>query len=279
MSEHKAPGDATSRRAVATVNGATISVGDIEAVVRRSAQAPKKVLALLVAERLLTEEAYKRGFDADSEVVQVGKQAAVQELLIERVERQTRVDGADLEAAYQRELSRFQQPERRGSVHVLAKLNPGADAKTQLAAEQLAREAIAAFRKEGDSEQLLERFRRRSSMALGVMTERLPPMGREDAIETPYKEALFSLPTLGVVQEPIRTSYGWHAIYLTEIQPAQMRGLTEVAELLRPQVQQEKRAAQVKTLIERARRSAKIVPHASAIQWLMNADLSAVFQQ
>lgn len=273
------PGDATSRRAVAVVNGATISVGDIEKVVRRSGQTPLKALALLEAERLLVEEAYRRGFDADPEVVQVGKQAAVQELLIERVERQTRVNDEDLEAAYERERSRFQQPERRVSVHVLAKLKRGADAKTQQAAVQLAREAIAAFKKEGDSEQLLARFRGRASTALGVITERLPPMGRDDAIEAPYKEALFSLGKPGVVGEPIRTSYGWHAIYLTEIVPAQKRSLTEVSQRLKPQVQQEKRTARVKALIEQARRSAKTVYYASAIQWLMNADLSAVFQQ
>jgi peptidyl-prolyl cis-trans isomerase C len=279
MSEYQAPDDATGRRAVAIVNGAPISVGDIEAFVRRSGQTPRKALALLEAERLLIEEAYKRGFDADPEVVQVGKQAAVQALLIERVEGQTRVTDADLEAAYQRELSRFQQPERRLSVHVLAKLNRDADAKTQQAAEQLAREAIAAFRKEGDSEQLLARFRGRASTPLGVITERLPPMGRDDAIEAPYKEALFSLDKPGVVEKPIRTSYGWHAIYLTEIRPAQKRTLAEVGDLLKPQVQQAKRTVQVKALIQQASRSAKTVPNASEIQWLINADLSAVFQQ
>jgi hypothetical protein len=260
------------------VNGSPVSLSEVEAVVRRSNQTPRQALRSLEAEQLLMQEADKSGYYADPEVAFVGKQAAVQQLLIEQVEQQVRVTDEDLEAAYERDRSRFQQPERRASVHILAKLRPTVNAQAERQAEALAREAIAAFAKTAEVEAALALFRDRSSNTVAIVAEHLPPISRDAAIAAEYKEALFSQPGPGVIKQPIRTSYGWHAIYLTEIIPAITRSLQEVTDLLAPQIKREKQYARMQSLLDRARRSTRIVKDQSAIQWLMNAELSAVFQ-
>jgi parvulin-like peptidyl-prolyl isomerase len=70
----------------------------------------------------------------------------------------------------------------------------------------------------------------------------------------PYLAALFSLSAPGVVLEPVRTIFGWHAIRVTEIVPAESVPYEKAAEQLRGELLLARRQARVETLIAELRK-------------------------
>lgn len=258
----------------ALVNGEPITAAELEALIRRSSLSPRQALDRLEVERLLMEEAEKRGFDANEEVERVGEQAAVQQLLIEQVERAANVTDDEVAAVY--EASRL-RAERRASVHVLAKLDRGADAQSQREAEQFAREAIAAFAKTKDVKQVLDEFKSRKSKQFQVVIEQLPPYSREASLAAEFKEALFSQASTGVVPHPVRTKYGWHAIYITQIIAPPATSLQQAESVLRPRILLQKRTALMRDFLDKLRGSYKVVRNETAIEWFKKADLPALF--
>lgn len=264
------------RRALAFVDNVPILINEVEALVLRASIAPRQALTLLETERLLYAEAERRGYASDPEIELITKQTAVQQLLIDRIEKAVSLSGDELESAYER--NQREHSELRGSLHVLAKLNKNASPASMKTAQQIAREAIASFSREPNPDRVLEIFGRRDSAEIRVVTERLPLISKYDAFAPEYKEALFSLSRPGVVPQPVRTSFGWHAIYLTEIKPVQTSDGQKTEELGQSPLLIEKRTKALTDMLEKARRSAQIVENSVDIQWVMNAKALDIFQ-
>ena len=63
------------------------------------------------------------------------------------------------------------------------------------------------------------------------------PLARAEGMFVPeFSRALFSQSGLGVVPEPVRTQFGYHAILVTEIVPARGTPRSEALELLQAEL-------------------------------------------
>ncbi len=256
---------------VATVSGSVITSTDVKRVMQDLGISAAEALSRLEAERLLMGEAERLGFGRHRQVALVAKRAAVQALLAERVEA-AEVSDAELEEAYQKHLDRFRRPELRGSVHVLAKLGRGASQEVSRAGERFAREAIAAFERAQDPESVLATFRKRESDLFEVVVERIPPIPKDAPFATEFKDAVFGRAKTGAVPHPVRTDFGWHAVVVTEIQPAKTLGLERAAEVLRPHLESEKRKGRLKELLSELRGRVKVVRNEATVDWALSAD-------
>jgi parvulin-like peptidyl-prolyl isomerase len=220
---------------ISTVHGYAITVAEVRDLVAGSDLSAPEALRRLQAERLLMVEAERRGFSHGAAVDQVARQALVQSLL-QRVTDQATASDEELHAAYERAKSRFERPERRVAVHVLAKLPKKATPEAQAAAREFAARMIEPLTQATDIKTFLGSTGQIRSPHFKVVAEKLPAFHLGTALVEPFLKAAFELTEPGVVPHPVQTSYGWHAIRVLEIRPAESTPYAEAIEQLRPEV-------------------------------------------
>ncbi len=262
---------------VAVVDGSRIALREVRELVRRSALSSREALDRLVAERLLMQEARRRGFADVAEVRHVGEQAAVQAVLIEEAD-SLAVAEEELRKAYEAAHDRFHVPEKRETIHLLVRMPADAAPELSRAGEAVAGEAVDALAYAGVEEaaRILEQLRGQHGADFKIRVEKLPPFGRTGRLVKEYEDAMFELSEAGVVPRPVRTRFGWHAIYLTAIHPEQHWSFEEAAGQLRAEILLEKRKKRMEVFFDRLRTNADIQTDESAVEWLLQARLSVL---
>lgn len=239
---------------VSTVNGEPIALTEVEALVRDSHLSPPEALRRLQAERLLMAEAARRGVRGDREVWQVTRQALAQALLDEEAAK-VHVSDSELRAAYEREHARFDYPERRASLHVLAVVETPEQDKTAYA---FIRRVLDEMATSADPESVWRRYQVKVEPDLRVSAERIPAVDRGAPFVKPYLDALFGVTVPGVVGQPVRTRFGWHAIIVTSITPASHKSLEDASAELREEISRAKRQAHTEELLGALRREVPV---------------------
>jgi hypothetical protein len=237
---------------VSTVEGFPITVADVKHIVDESDLTPEEALRRLQAERLLMVEAEGRGFTGDSEVAWTARQAAVQALL-DQIEASAVITDADLLAAYDKAGPRFVRPELRASVHVLARLPKSAAPAVEAAAKAFIERKIAELGSAADPSAFARSLAGQRTPEFEIIAETLPPYPKAGRLDPAYASALFSLPSPGIVATPVRTSFGWHAVRVTSIEPEHRTPHEEAYKQLRPELLVERRSQLVDAAIDAAR--------------------------
>ncbi|HEY2734604.1 MAG TPA: peptidylprolyl isomerase, partial [Polyangiales bacterium] len=196
-----------------------ISAAEVERLARAGGMSASAALARLEAQQLLAAEAARRGYDKQAETVRVDKQALVQSLLERDIESE-QVDETEVSAAYVRSRARFETPEKRKATHVLAYLPKHADDAALAAGRAFAENAIRQLMAADDLDAVLSQLKASKSPLFAVKVERLPAVAHDGSFAPEFESALFALPRPGVVPIPVKTEFGWHAIVVTEIDPA-----------------------------------------------------------
>lgn len=244
-------GDVVSR-----VNGSAIGLDEVVRLSDVGELHPELALSRLQAERLLGQEAERRGYGTSARTRDVVRQAQVQQLLQEAVE-SLEVGPEAIEAEYRAQLSRFQRPEKRAATHVLARLPADADKRTLRAAQTFIAHTIEALRATDDRAEVFAAAQREQGEPFEVVLEELPSAGYE-AYVPEFSQALFSLEQPGVVDEPVRTSFGIHAIVVTAITPAATVPESVAFETLRKELSAKLRKERMDTLLTELRGHARV---------------------
>lgn len=244
---------------VSTVNGHPILISDVQALMKASTLSAREALERLQAEQLLMAEAERRGI-AGAAIDLVAERARVQALL-DREAAANVATQREVRAAYEKDV-RFHMPERRLPFHVLARVSQTATDSEVAAARAIAVKAIQDLR----SMDIAAVEARYSTTIDGVKvkTERLPPTRRESAFLKEFLDAVFSLSAPGVVPEPVRTKFGWHAIRVLEITAPRDAPYEEAEKVLRVEITTKKQADAVSALLTDVRHAnpVKLVPDA-----------------
>ncbi len=247
---------------VSTVDGWPIDVALVRDAARAAEVPPRVALSRLEDEALLAARAERAGLGDDPEVVRGSRRAAVQALLEREVEARVTadaIDPAELEAAYAAAPERFARPERRRSVHVLARVPDGAPSSVDDAAEAWIRELHARLSRSERPEADVLALRRRAEAdePFAITIEEVPPLSRTDAADPSYLAALFATPSPGVTPEPVRSAFGWHAVVVTEIVPAWHADHDEAIGILRDERLAALRAARLEELVRELAQQAR----------------------
>jgi hypothetical protein len=229
---------------VSTVDGHAISIADVQAVMRASSLSAREALDRLQAEQLLMAEAERRGISGAA-IQQVEERAAVQALLDGEAAKRLASDG-DVRAVYEAD-PRFHVPELRTTVHVLARVSEQASEREARAAYAVAKKAVEDLRTQEIS--AVQARYTGSVDTVAVKTEQLPPIDRNAAFVPEYLAGTFSIPAAGVVPEPVRTKFGWHAIRVLEIAAARETPFEEAAAVLRSELSIKKQTEGVNSLL------------------------------
>ncbi|HVR81400.1 MAG TPA: SurA N-terminal domain-containing protein [Luteimonas sp.] len=138
-------------------------------------------------------------------------------------------DDAALRQRYDQEKARFVEPEQRLASHILIKVDAGASAAVQKAAEQKAAQLAEQARQPSADFAALARANSDDSgskvgggdlgwVAKGVMVK-------------PFEEALFKMQP-GAIVGPVKTDFGWHVIQLREVKAGTQVPFEQVREQL-----------------------------------------------
>jgi parvulin-like peptidyl-prolyl isomerase len=257
---------------VATVNGAPITLRELQLFVDRSGLSPRAALERLEAELILAGEAQRRGYAETAPVDETVRQAEVQALLIRDIE-SIAVGPEELAAAYAGSGERFDAPERRLSTHVLAALPKQPTTEQEQAAERFAREAIQRLDQSSDPRSTLAALKQTKSALFTVTVEQLPPTARNGPFVAEYMSALFSTSAPGVVPQPARTMFGWHAIVVTEIQPPHRVDREDAERELKQELELAARKRALEQLVRKLQGAARISYERSASSALATLEL------
>jgi hypothetical protein len=247
---------------VSTVDGVAITVADVQRIVDATGMQPREALHKLQSEALLIGEAERRGYSASRAASHVKVQAEVQAFLAHDIE-SVRATEEEIRAELVRQKARFEIPEKRQSLHVLALLPKKATPAQDKAAHDFIAEICRAFGTVDDPEIVLADVQARSDKPPGVRVEHLPAVANDGSFVQPFLDAMFSLPAPGPVPTPVKTEYGWHAIVLTKIIAPVVTPKQEARAAVTTEIETRKRKVALDALIARLRSDVPVVTDAS----------------
>jgi peptidyl-prolyl cis-trans isomerase D len=148
------------------------------------------------------------------------------ELRLEALAAQQELSDADLRAAYEKDKSRLEVPEKRHARHILI---TGKDDATALA---LAQQVLAQVKSGKDFGELAKQYSQDPGSAqnggdLG--------WAERSTFVKPFADALYAM-KVGEIAGPVKTQYGYHIIRLDEIQPGKAKSFEEARPELEAQV-------------------------------------------
>ncbi len=145
------------------------------------------------------------------------------------------VDESALRRRYELEKANFSTPEQRKVSHIMIQVPPGADDKEVEAARQRIMALREAVISGADFATVAtESSEDPGSAGLGGDLGFITP----GAMDKAFEDAAFSLQP-GVVSEPVRSSFGFHLILVTDIKPGGTKSFEEVRDELRRAYQQD----------------------------------------
>ncbi|MDH3201976.1 MAG: peptidylprolyl isomerase [Myxococcales bacterium] len=252
---------------VATVGGHAIGAPDVRERVTLDGVSAKDALGALVEEELLIQEAQRTGLSEDPEAMRAVDRMIVRAFLrdLERENTPEGISNQQVRADFERHREQFQLLERRASWHVLVKADT-------VKARELAAGILDEARQADDPREVFERYAEGAAddLDVPVVVEELPPISIKADIEKPYKDKLFAAKTLGPLTEPVRTSYGWHAIVLTEIQPGAVRTLGDVEDEIRDRLSRKRRFEKLVEVVKRLEAEDRVVYNQAVVERLMS---------
>jgi parvulin-like peptidyl-prolyl isomerase len=233
-------------RPVARVGGRSIGSAEVEDLAAAEAIDIEDALQRLIDQELLAQEAERLGFTVDRDGERTIERLMVRAMLHEMEKENTpeSISEKELREDYAVYEDKFRIPERRRTWHILVK-DKGDEA------EALAASILRELQRAQDPHTVFERYADGApqGIELEVLAEELPPVTEKAGLEKSYKDAIFAAKSTGPLKSLVETSYGWHAIVVAEILPAEQLSMSDVEEASRLRISQGKRTAMlVKTV-------------------------------
>ncbi len=226
--------DMSDNQVAAYVGMSRVSLAELKHLVQDLGADIKTMLTRLERERLLYLHARTLGIHRRAALTHAFDQALVRAWLKTAFEPKVPRAGRDeLEGRYEKEKTRFHQDERRGAQHVLIMVPKNADKALDDKARALAQSAIDAFRTTQPSIAVVERYADlRQLDGMMVRAEEVPLLPRTARADENYLNAIFSAKAPGVIETPVRTQFGWHAVNVTRIVPEENRSFDDALSTL-----------------------------------------------
>jgi peptidyl-prolyl cis-trans isomerase C len=235
---HTGGGDPS--QVVAKVDDSVITVGDVQERINKQSpfvraryttnEKKKEFLDTLIRFEVMANEAERRGYDKDPEVLRVMKQQMISKFLQKDFESKLKVEDvpdADVEKYYKEHPAEFNQKDEVRVSEVQVKDKAKAD---KAYAEARALPKQAALPAAPDQKQFKDIVTKYSED--DEAKQRGGDLGFFDKETTRYPkpivEASFKLAEVGDVAPPIKTDKGWAVIRLTQKRPGFSRPLAEV---------------------------------------------------
>ena len=235
----KVGGGGDPSQVVAKVDDAVITVGDVQERINKQSpfvraryttnEKKKEFLDSLIRFEVMANEAERRGYDKDPEVLRVMKQQMISKFLQKDFESKLKVEDvpdADVEKYYKEHPAEFNQKDEVRVSEVVVKEKGKAD-KAYAEAKALPKAPLPTTPEGKQFKDVVTKYSEDEDAK-----QRGGDLGFFDKESTRYPkpvvEAAFKLAEVGDVAPPIKTDKGWAVIRLTQKRPGFNRPLAEV---------------------------------------------------
>lgn len=234
--------------AVAKVGDNGIYAFQVRAVMRDEGVDRDVALQSLIEEELLVQHAERLRLGRSQEARWEIDRRMVQLLLadIEGKESPESISAEEVREDFETYKDRLVVPEQRKVFHVLA------SAKTK-EAEAFANKVLTELRRADDPKKIFERYLSDPpKQAFKVRAEDLPAITAKTRFEKEFKDAVFAANRPGPLAKAVRTSHGWHAIFVEEIQPGENKTLADLDADIRQRLAQKHRFEAMASIVREA---------------------------
>jgi peptidyl-prolyl cis-trans isomerase C len=262
-------------RVMARVGPVTITVGEVEDAI--NAQSPflrvryrdraqlRSFVDSMIRFELLARAAERAGIGREPEVVRVGKQNAVQQLIRrdfdERVTPES-VPEQDVRAYYEGHPEEFSRDELRRAAHI--QLSSREDAERLL---PQAREADArVFRELARDNSVDAETRLRGGDLRYFDREGGSRNGQDTPVHRALAAAAFGLAEVGEVAGPVQVDERWSLVKLTGRRPPENRSFEQASPSIRLRLWRQRRQSSLEELVARLRREANVQPNYDSLR-------------
>ncbi|RJO63055.1 MAG: hypothetical protein C4523_21505 [Myxococcales bacterium] len=261
---------------VASINGVNIYLSDYKE--RMEKQSPyirarygsldkkKEFLDNIIRFELLAQEAIKKGYDKDPEVIQSAKQVMTQKLMrteFEDTAKRDDIPEAELQKYYDEHKDEYQKPAMRRASHILLKVAEGAPAadwaKVEKKARQILREAQEKKTNPNGFRTLAQQYSdddatkgRGGDLGYFSSSEEGGPMDKA------LSSAVFALDNVNDIGGPIKTPLGYHIVRLTGKRDAINRTFEQVRGQIQHRIYKDTRTQNYEQFLENLRKNAAI---------------------
>jgi parvulin-like peptidyl-prolyl isomerase len=226
-----------------------VSIGASEVASRMALEGLDAETAVeqLIEEAALVQEAERSGF-AENREDELGIERLMVRTMLHDLEKENTpesISDEDAREAYALNASEFQVPERRRSWHILVQ-------SQSEAAEALAESILRELHRADDPRTVYDRYAdgEPEDVSLTLKTEDLPAITKKARLKKSYKDAIFGAKSEGPLKNVVKTTYGWHAIVVTEIVPEEIRTFEEVETELRERLSQKRRLGAIVAIVQ-----------------------------
>jgi parvulin-like peptidyl-prolyl isomerase len=255
---------------VAKVDDAVITVGDVQERINKQSpfvraryttnEKKKEFLDSLIRFEVMANEAERRGYDKDPEVLRVMKQQMISKFLQKDFESKLKVEDvpdADVDKYYKEHPAEFNQKDEVRVSEVAVKDKGKAD---KAYAEARALPKAAAMPATPDQKQFKDIVTKYSDD--DEAKTRAGDLGFFDKETTRYPkpvvEAAFKLAEVGDVAPPIKTDKGWSVIRLAQKRPGFNRPLSEVKRQIQQRLFRDTRTKAMDNFVADLKKKSKI---------------------
>jgi peptidyl-prolyl cis-trans isomerase C len=255
---------------VAKVDDSVITVADVQEKINK--QSPfvraryttpdkkKEYLDSLIRFEVLANEAERRGFDKDPEVLRVMKQQMISKFLQKDFESKLKVEDvpdAEVEKYYKEHPAEFNQKDEVRVSEIVVKDKSRAD-KALAEAKALPKASATGADQKGFRDLVTKYSEDEESKSRGGD---LAFLDRESTkVEKPIVEAAFKLNEVGDVVE-LKTDKGWAVLRLTQKRPGFSRPLAEVKRQIQQRLFRDLRSKSMDTFVADLRKKSNIDVH------------------
>jgi peptidyl-prolyl cis-trans isomerase C len=255
---------------VAKVDDAVITVGDVQERINKQSpfvraryttnEKKKEFLDSLIRFEVMANEAERRGYDKDPEVLRVMKQQMISKFLQKDFESKLKVEDvpdADVEKYYAEHPAEFNQKDEVRVSEVTVKDKGKAD-KAYAEAKALPKSAVVPTAPEGKQfKDIVAKYSEDEDAK-----QRGGDLGFFDKESTRYPkpvvEAAFKLGEVGDVAPPVKTDKGWAVIRLTQKRPGFNRPLAEVKRQIQQRLFRDTRTKAMDNFVAELKKKAAI---------------------
>lgn len=207
-----------------------------------------------IHDALMAEHARQTGLGSDPRVL-VEQRGVLAEAMLSLLRKQAGKEpssAGEIEAVTRDHWLDLDRPEARRSVHAVVLVKEEDGPQKIRAAQEVAQRIASAVKGIAATDAFIEAARGQATDGFEVRSEKVGPVTRDGRVadlayrpgpgqepqrlDKGYVEAVWKLAAVGEQIGPARSSFGWHVLMLTELQPPQQVAAVQLATMLREEI-------------------------------------------